>query len=74
MNMETKKGLTIMVFESGSILINAFVNGDQLVKAHSFLVDTLSSCIHDIITPQLQKTNPKKRSRASAFDYTKYIE
>jgi TATA-box binding protein (TBP) (component of TFIID and TFIIIB) len=66
--------ITIMVFESGSILINAFHSGDEMVAAYHFI----TKFIHEnnsaflIKAIKFDKTTKQSRKRQK-FDYTTYL-
>jgi TATA-box binding protein (TBP) (component of TFIID and TFIIIB) len=65
--------VTIMIFESGSILLSSFLNARHLSQSYNFIADFLLSCLEQV-TCQGTRHLPtaKKRSR-DAFDYAKFI-
>jgi len=75
--------VTLVFFESGSVLINAFMDGTQLLEAYQFAV-TLIDTHHGVIIGNTGEQRDggskdgvsakrRKGSHSSSFDYGKYI-
>lgn len=65
-----KSKSSIMIFESGSILINAFLSGQQAFIAYSFITQFIENHILEVLKPYA-KMCKKKRKRD--FDYQKFM-
>lgn len=64
------KPVTIMIFEKGSVLINAFLNGTQLQEAYDFVVTLFHSHLDSFI---IRSEKGLKKRKANDFDYSLYI-
>lgn len=67
---------SIIVFESGSVLINAFLSGHELSCAHSFITKFICEQGDSIFKHQVEKPknlNRKRKRNSTPFDYSKYI-
>ncbi len=62
--------VTLIIFESGNILVTAFINSNQLEKSYSFLSTYIHSNLSRCLKPQI-KQKPSRKKMLS-FDYTKY--
>jgi len=72
--------MTVMFFESGSVLINAFTTGAELKKAFDFALEIIDKHADEVLGTSLDRhegSMPAKRVRRSAetggFDYGKYL-
>jgi TATA-box binding protein (TBP) (component of TFIID and TFIIIB) len=69
-------GYTILVFETGNILLSAITLPSQLLEAHTFIYNMIMSHINNICTDssdlvkQSKKGRPKKKN---VFDYGQFI-
>jgi TATA-box binding protein (TBP) (component of TFIID and TFIIIB) len=72
----TCRKVSVIVFESGNILINAFVTAGELQIAYDFITEFIAKHIEQVrnteatVAPTMKKTRKK---RDDAFDYGKYI-
>jgi len=67
---------TVVFFESGSVLINAFTKGDELKKAYDFATTFIDKHADDVIGIGIEKTIVKRVRRSAetgGFDYGKYL-
>lgn len=66
--------MTVVFFESGNVLINAFSCGEELLKAHDFALDLVSEHLDTIVSAG-PVTNKKRRTKldTGGFDYGKYL-
>jgi TATA-box binding protein (TBP) (component of TFIID and TFIIIB) len=63
---------SIIVFESGNVLLNAFKTGSDLMNAFRFISDFINQNIN-IIIKQSTPEAPSSCTPSKDFDYTKYI-
>jgi TATA-box binding protein (TBP) (component of TFIID and TFIIIB) len=71
-------GITVVFFESGSVLINAFSCGEELLKAHDFALDFVTEHFDTIVsagTGAVAGANKRRRTKldTGGFDYGKYL-
>ncbi|NBO99449.1 MAG: hypothetical protein EBU90_04880 [Proteobacteria bacterium] len=62
---------TVLIFESGSVLLNAVVSADELEFVHGYIVDSIrhmTTEISCVLKPRL-----KKRSRDKLFCYSAFV-
>lgn len=71
---ETCSQVTVIVFDTGNILVCAFHNVDEFVLAWDFITSFLASHWHSVFTLEnLTKTRTAKRVNRNTFDYGQYI-
>lgn len=63
------KKVTVMVFKSGSVLLNALLDGTHITQSFNFIIDVFESNKNKLITGAGEC---KKRKRTS-FDYSVYV-
>jgi len=63
---------SIIIFHNGNVLINAFMTGIDMIKAVTFVVDTLNEQSSVVLVKEVENKK-KKSSVVASFDYTKYI-
>jgi TATA-box binding protein (TBP) (component of TFIID and TFIIIB) len=68
--VKLSKPITVMIFESGSILINAFLNGKQLQEAYNFIMTFFHGNLESLLV--VKKKDIKKR-KTRDFNYLDYI-
>jgi TATA-box binding protein (TBP) (component of TFIID and TFIIIB) len=61
--------VTVLIFESGSILLLSCINGHQLEYAHNIIIDFIMKFLHQIIKPTIKSNKKRKKN----FDYSAYI-
>lgn len=67
-------GITVVFFESGSVLINAFSCGEDLLKAHDFAVDLVTEHFKTIVSAgAVAKKKRRTKLDTGGFDYGKYL-
>jgi TATA-box binding protein (TBP) (component of TFIID and TFIIIB) len=71
--IKLSKPITIMIFESGSILINAFLNGAQLHEAYDFIMSFFNTNLDNIITNMPKPSNYLKKRKTRDFDYSQFV-
>lgn len=67
------KTSNILVFNSGSILINAFLTGKELEGAVVFIMGLISEAYKNILKECVQHKIKGSRKRAREFDYSQYL-
>ena len=68
--------ISVIIFESGNVLISAFTHSSELIRAYEFVTGFLKKHFKSISsTIDAKDPNPVKRRRRTAegFDYGKYI-
>lgn len=74
---ESMKKVSIIVFESGNVLICAFCTSTQFVESWNFITDFIKRHWNDLIVKErMSERNGTKRVKRSVygFDYGKYIQ
>lgn len=64
---EQSNTITIIIFESGSILLTAFLSGSQLLLAYKFIVQ-IQTHLHKYLTPDIKRKILKRK-----FDYSSIV-
>ena len=62
---------SIIVFQNGNVLVNAFVSGDELIHAFTYLSDCFKKYGHDILQQKGESTHSKRRK--GEFDYSQFL-
>lgn len=61
---------SIMIFQGGSILINAVLSGDELVEAYTFITGFIDRHFDGVVKVCVQKNTERKKKK---FDYSLYV-
>jgi TATA-box binding protein (TBP) (component of TFIID and TFIIIB) len=73
---QTMRTLTVIIFESGNVLICAFCDSQEYLEAWNFVLQFLKKHWSSIWTPERlmpHKTNSKRLQGGNGFDYGRYI-
>lgn len=71
-NTLSSKPVTIIIFESGSVLMHAFLNGDDMFNTFQFITSNFDSMSNDVLIPFVEAKKNKKKSSVP-FDYAQYL-
>jgi TATA-box binding protein (TBP) (component of TFIID and TFIIIB) len=66
---QTNNKTTVSIFKSGSVLIQSFRNGQQLLVVYKFITNFVCEHFDTITTFEFEQKNKRKRN----FDYSSYL-